>query len=281
MKTQELLGVVRKEFLYGGHIFAAGAAGVVLSTALIGGFKPDAEFLVLIYLIYYIIYLNDHVAGAEQDAINNPVRSAYLKDKARRGTLLMAGAAFLSGYLIMEKGSLFVAAASLLTLILGVLYGRCFKGITKSVTAFKNYFVAAFWGIIVIYAAVCHGAPISAAVLVFSLYTFLRMLAIQAFFDVRDIKGDAEEKLKTYPVVWGVPKTLRFISVLNGFSVFLILVSTLKGYVPAAYLILILSVAYGASYIERYRRGDQSAYLWAAGEFLFWTMLVLIANVLI
>jgi 4-hydroxybenzoate polyprenyltransferase len=275
-----LFGKLRKEFLYGGHIFAFGSAGVILSTALIGAFRPDYVFLALIYFIYYLIYLYDHSSGAELDAVTNPVRAAYLKSKAQQEKSVFAASALIIAAILLYKHDAFVALSSVLTLVLGVMYGKYFKGITMKVVAFKNYFVAAFWGIIVVYAAICHGVAISSAIWLFALFVFLRMLSIQAFFDIRDTEGDKMKKLRTFPVAYGRDNTVKIIYFLSLSSILLVFAAVWAGYWQARYAVLALSFFYGVFYLRKYQRGDDSSYLWAAGEFLLWTALVLLANAL-
>jgi 4-hydroxybenzoate polyprenyltransferase len=281
MKKESLVGKAKKEFLYGGHIFAFGAAGVIYATAMIGGFRINYLFLVLIYFIYYLIYLYDHSSGAEMDAVTNPVRAEYLKSKVKREKYVFGASALIIIVVLLYKNNLFITISSILTLALGMMYGKYFKDITTRIVAFKNYFVASFWGIIVLYAAICHGVEINSAIWIFAAFVFIRMLSIQAFFDIRDTEGDKMKRLKTFPAVYGRENTIKIIYFLSTLSIILVFWAVVSGYWAARYAFLAASFVYGMLYIKKYRAGDNSCYLWAAGEFILWALLVLLANVLI
>ena len=279
MSMSDFLAKAEKEFLYGGHLFAFGSAGVIFSTSIIGGFNADAGFLILIYFIYYLIYLYDHSVGADSDVITNPIRAEYLKDKIKKEKYIFILSCFIIGIILVLKRSLFIFIASILTLGLGVLYGRIFKNITKIIIAFKNFFVAAFWAIIVIYASLCHGFGVSSAVGLLSLFVFVRMLAVQIFFDIRDVEGDSMKKLRTIPVVWGKENAVKIIYILNIISIFVLLFAIGIGCWNSGLILLSLSLLYNIYYLKKYKKGDGTCYLWAAAEPIIWSFLVMLSNI--
>jgi len=278
LDIKKIFAFAKNEFIYGGHLFAFAASGVILSTGIIGKFEVDPVFLILIYFIYYLIYLYDHSSGADADAMTNPIRAEYLKGKIEKEKYVFAISFLVIAAILFYKNSTFITVASILTLALGMLYGKFFKNITVRLVAFKNFFVAAFWGIIVLYAALCHGATLGYSIFSFSIFVFVKMLAIQAFFDIRDTEGDRLKKLLTFSVVYGPEKTIKIIRFLAILSCAIILGAVYAGYWKTSFVLLILSSVYSMVYIGKYYNKNSYCYLWAAGELLVWTFLILLAN---
>lgn len=269
---------VEEEFLYGGHIFALGSACIAASTIIILKTELNLGILLLFYLIFYIIYLYDHFKGVESDALTNSKRTAYLSGRAGNRLIVFRIMFSLVFFILVLSGDTKVFILGALILVMGISYGIFFKNITKKIFAFKNFFVALVWSILIFYALLCVREPYVFLVGLFAWFVFVRMLSIQIFFDIRDIEGDKIKHLLTVPVVMGERKAVELIYSIDLFmTISLLAVYSIPFYRNEIEIFFLLILVYRFFYMKKYFEKDQSCFLWAAGEPIVWFIIVIIS----
>ncbi|MBD3329069.1 hypothetical protein GF357_01085 [Candidatus Dojkabacteria bacterium] len=176
-----------------------------------------------LYLLNQTVFWIDRILGIKLDNGElNQERSKLLQkrfDLYKWVTLLylvtnlILVAVFFPGFLVFD----------VLILTAGMSYSRIFKGLTRYIPMFKNFFVAFFF---VIEIAVIGKLPSASSFLtVYDEVVFLgtilaQSLIAQSLFDFKDISEDRKLGLKTLPVLFGKKNAVIMIQVLN-FGVFI------------------------------------------------------------
>ncbi|ADE36467.1 UbiA family prenyltransferase [Methanohalophilus mahii] len=276
-----------KEFIYGGHLFAAGAVGVVYMASVFCNIFISLDFLAAIYLMFYAIYFYDYTTGAEEDKETNSERSVYIDadHNQKKIKLIVCGAALGMSIIYIIWSDLTNMVIGFSILVLGLLYHSYFKNLTRFIPAFKNFFVSAVWALLVFLLLAYYSQPITSAAILLSVFIFLRMLKIQILFDLRDTEGDKKKGLLTIPVCMkgNSEKLLNMLNVLNLLTIIVIAYGILTDIIPAASMMILLVFFYGHSYIKdiKAEKNVTSHYLLAAGEPILWAGLMQSGNICI
>ena len=269
----DLLG---KEIIFGGHLFATGSVSVIMACATVFIVPLSWDILLVSYLLFYVIYLYDYVEGASSDELTNAGRSRYIQCKGKNKCKIAAASFILVISMIIFSNSL-TTLAGLCILAMGLLYGNCFKKLTKRIPAFKNIFVSFVWAFMALFVFFYYDLPVTYGVIMLALFIFIRMMNIQILFDVRDVEGDRVEGLLTVPALLGnrnCPYILRSINLL---SVIFVFMCVHEGLLPFFALAVIPVFYYASGYIGQVAesRKDHSSYLLAACEPIMWSVLIM------
>lgn len=277
---RETLVVIKElwnDFIYGGHLFAFGAICVAFMCSILFAIPITWDFLVIIYLTFYIIYLYDYFNGTEDDEKTNSKRANYFrKNDSKTITYILYGS-------IISIASIYVLYSDIpnmligfAILILGLTYQAYFKGLTKKITAFKNIFVSLVWAILVYVMFIYYSYPITSEALIISAFVFLRMTEIQILFDIRDIEGDQKKGLRTFPAIYGYRKGLMTLIAINFITAILLIYEAYIGALPYTALMIVPVIFYAQNYLDKVdkSRKDHNSYLFAAGEPFVWFILI-------
>ncbi len=271
----------QKEFMYGGHLFALGAISVVYMCALLSSIPITWDFMALVYLIFYCIYLYDYSSGAEEDLINNEDRSEYLKQEknTNKVAFTMYASILAVAVIYVVKSDITNMLVGFTVLTLGVLYHPYFKHLTTIIPAFKNIFVSAVWALLAIFLFTYYSYPITPTALILAAFVFLRMLTIQIVFDMRDVKGDMEKGLLTVPLLFK-ENDCTILNLLNVLTIGVLIYGIYIGIVPATSIMLLFVFFYAYSYIKNLHlsRSEKSNYFNAAVEPIIWAVLIQSGN---
>jgi len=268
---EKMLTCFWKEFIFGGHLFALGAACVVAMCSLVFGLPIGMDLLVVTYLIFYPIYLYDYTKGASDDLLTNSLRATYLSGN-KKTYIVVAGSFVVLTILFMHYSNYITMLLGFVVLVLGLLYSSYFKQLTKKIIAFKNFFVSTVWALLVLFFFFYYSIPITTAALILAGFVFTRMVAIQILFDVRDIEGDRKNGLLTIPVVMGDHMEFRLLKCLNIASIALLVISVYFSLLPFLSLSFVPVMFYAFNYIKKVRisMNNYACYLLAAVEPIVW-----------
>ncbi len=278
---EEIFKPIWNEFIYGGHLFAAGAMCVVYMCAFLFDLPVTWDLLFIIYLIFYPIYLYDYFKGIEEDRASNSQRAEYLQGNKTR---ILSMILYLS---IITLALMYVVYSNIINmfigfsvLVLGLLYHSYFKGLTRHIVAFKNIFVSAVWALLVFVPFVYYSCPITMSAVIVALFVFLKMISIQILFDMRDVEGDRAQGLLTIPIVI-CGKELPVLKALNIFTASIVAMGVLYHVIPLSAIMLFFAFAYTLNYIDRVTlsRKDYGSYFLAAGEPILWLFLIVSGSV--
>ncbi|MEA2097843.1 MAG: UbiA family prenyltransferase [Patescibacteria group bacterium] len=256
MNTKQIFVIIANEFIYGGHIFAIGAVSVVSISSILSNVSVTADFLVVVYLMFYAIYLNDHSEDVKKDFLTNTRRVEHLK-KNKRISVLIVIAVFVLEFLLSCFGSMHSLFLGSIIVILGLFYGRYFKRITKKIVAFKNFFVALVWSILTFFFFLYYSYPLTPEIVLFAIFIFLRIFIVQISLDIRDKEGDEKERLLTIPVFFG-KKTEGILIGLNILAFLLLSYSIYFAIFPKFSILLFLIFPYSFYYTNQIKSTKDS-----------------------
>jgi len=280
----KILKFVWDEFIYGGHLFALNAVSIVLMCTILFDFQSRWDFIIVIYLIFYSIYLNDHFKGAEKDFLTNAQRAKHLKNR-KKAPLVIFGSVLISGIILFYFNNFYNLIFGFIILILGLFYGACFKRITRKILGFKNLFVSLVWAIIPIFLFFYYSYSFTSAMVLISIFIFLRMLIIQILFDIRDIDSDKRERLLTIPIVLGRGGAINILKLINILIMFLMICGLYFNIISESLFILILIIFYSFYYIRKIEnllnKNNNLYFLFATIEPIVWFFLVLFDKTLL
>ncbi len=276
-----------KELVYGGHLLALGTSSMAATAALIMGFTPSWDLLVMAYLFSFGGYSINRISDFSEDEISHPDRTAYLKGRlsALRGIVV---ACFAIGYFLAFLRNLVFFGALLVPLALAMAYsfgsGRT-KGATgisrlKDVTIVKNVTVAIGWSLVPVLVSLYYLAY-PASIFVLIPFVFLRLMANTIFFDQRDAEADASFGVRTLPVKMGMEASSRVMDLLDLVSGAYITLAVALGQLPLFAGALLVFVPYSFAYRQYAKSGrhkDSTRDLAADGEYLLWGVVTSIAH---
>jgi len=217
---------------------------VILGVAL----KP--VLLCAMFFVIYSVYSLNKVTDREEDAINMPARSSFVAGN-ERFLLTLAIASYIAALLLGLIESPFAAGILLVPFLSGIVYSTNSLSIigiprlkdiflVKSlIVAFSLSVCAAFLPALYLYnsAKLCFIFP----------FFFSKVFINTVLFDVRDVKGDTLNGVKTIPVVIGIKRTRQMLLLIQSLLVawFALFSDLFSEY----YAILIASMVYGYLYI--------------------------------
>jgi 4-hydroxybenzoate polyprenyltransferase len=167
---------------------------------------------------------------------------------------------------------------------LGIIYSIFLKDVTKRILGFKDIMTALPYALLVIFMALFYSAPITFAVVLVTIFYFIRMFINTTFFDIKDIKSDKNTGLRTLPVILGKENTRLFLLILNFLSAIPILVGIYQKVLPLYSVALLVTIIYALSYLNKRKLFTNQTTLYNVvvdGEFIFWLPYLLIGKILL
>lgn len=252
--ANELSGLIEKAFAFlsvsslfiGGTGFFKTFFGYILL-----GMQPAIDVCMAVFLISFSVYTLDKVADLDKDVTNMPERLRFLKGRKNLAVSYSIGAYLLSILLILADRPISVLVV-LIPLIANAAYGtRLIPGLPrlKDIPVMKNLVVALSWALVTILIPAMHLDTCTSMIVAIGVYFMLVKTFIDTvLYDVRDLKGDRENGVKTLPVLIGTKKTAILLLALNS----TLLLTLLLIDSTARWLVLALTI-YGYAYILYFR----------------------------
>lgn len=287
LKIKKILEFIWQEFIYGGHLQCLGIVGIAYTSSFLLDIKVSWEFLLLTYLIFYPIYINDRLRGIKIDTLTNPERVEHFKKYLHvMPKIILTSILLLIGGLIFFSNIQFRIFA-LLLLLLGILYPFYFKNITKKIIAFKNFYASAFSTIMVLSPVIYYRYSLDPSSLILLLLlmilVFLKTMQMQILLDCKDVEPDKSLGLLTLPILFGREKILNFLkffSLFNTTSILILAIFFFKLF-PLSTLLLLLTIPANFYSFSLAQKQKYDGYILGSGEFFFWLILMLIGNVIL
>ena len=285
MELKKSLELIWKEFIFGGHMQCVGTLSIVLVAAIFLNIKITWDCLVICYLMFYPMYLYNRYKEMEIDALTNPERTNYLRTYISKTPITVALIFLALIFLMLRYTNLLTTIFGLVLLILGLLYSEGGKKLTRFIPLFKNLYIAAFFGILVIFPPLYYNFHLNSSSLLLPLFlllilVFLKGIIMQIFLDIKDIEGDRQEGLKTLGVLAGREKAADAIKILNIFVVLpLIAICVILRYFPLEFLSLVLLVPLDFYLLDSLKYKNYFTFIIVSGIFLFWLVLVYAAKI--
>jgi 4-hydroxybenzoate polyprenyltransferase len=281
---------VAKELVYGGHLGALGASSFAASCSILMGRTPTLALLFMAYLFTYGAYMINRGSEVSEDRISNPLRTGYLVKRSRYLTPISI-ACFVVGYSIAAFSGYIFFFALLVPLALALIYSVETKKLQRFIGArrlkdkllVKNIVISLSWSLIPIFVGL-YFKSFPLVLLAFAPFIFLRIMPNTIFFDLRDVKSDAQYGVRTYPVVFGSSMTYRLMDALDILSASYLIVLAGLSLFPLYSIILIVLPAYSVVYRWFSRRPHPDweflSTVVADGEDILWGPLTLLGSLL-
>lgn len=275
-----------EEFVYNGHLQSLGGVGVVfVASELLFGKKAGPGLLIMVYLTLQLIYVYDRYRDIEKDQPTNVERTRHLRAYWRYMPLMVL--AMLACVL-----SIIVVYANLLTLVvtgtvvvLGLMYPIYFKGLTRKIYLFKNFYVALVYALFMFYPIAYYAGefePSSHVWFVF-FYIIVEMVICQIALDLKDSKSDKIIGFLTLPVVLGDRQALTVLKVLIVGS---ILIFGGVGYLSLSLsafwvIILVFDLVWNFLTVFYIQKREKRGFFLAASKFFGWLGIGIIVKMFI
>ena len=282
MKLKKILNSIWNEFVYGGHLISLGAASIVFTSAILLDIKITWDCLLVVYLGTESVYLYNRFKEYKVDFLTNPERTEHIKKYVKYIPFIIFLMTFSAIVFVVYFNKISALTFGLLLLIIGLLYSLFFKKITEKIIAFKSFFISLMWSLLVLFLAIYYSAPINLALFLFSVFVFLRFFVSVSFFDIKDIKTDKQEGLKTLAVVLKQSTLWQFLSIIAILAVLPLIIGVYLRVLPISSLMLFLTIPYTFFYFKQLENKNISPYFLynviVDGEFIFWLFFVLSGN---
>jgi len=282
MVIEKIVNSIWNEFVYGGHLLSFGAVSIVYTASILLDIRITWDFLLVVYLGTESVYLYNRFKEYKVDFLTNPERTEHIKKYVKYIPFIIFLMTFSAIVFVVYFNKISALTFGLLLLIIGLLYSLFFKKITEKIIAFKSFFISLMWSLLVLFLAIYYSAPINLALFLFSVFVFLRFFVSVSFFDIKDIKTDKQEGLKTLAVVLKQSTLWQFLSIIAILAVLPLIIGVYLRILPISSLMLFLTIPYTFFYFKQLENKNISPYFLynviVDGEFIFWPFFVLSGN---
>lgn len=274
----KILKFIFDEILYNGHLQALGSLSIVIFSSLILKINITWDFLAILYLTFYLILLYDRFRHIEIDYATNKTRSKHIKKFNRHIPYIMLLILLVLFVLLFIYANIKFFIFMIFIVILGLSYPHYFKGITKKIFLFKNFYVSSFFTLLLLFPFFYYSLPIRPVlsyILALVIFAFLRDMRMQFVLDLKDIESDKKEGLLTLGVLYGKEKVLKILKISSFITTCLVplLIFLLLDFTPAI-LMLGFLIVFDFYLIFLIKKENFKAYILESGEFILWPLLI-------
>lgn len=244
---------------------------------LLLGMNPNITACAVVFLISFSVYSLDKIADMDKDITNMPQRHSFLYGR-KKLVFVSAIAAYLAAIVLVLSSKPIALPIIFIPFIANAFYAtKLHKDLPrlKDIPGIKNLVVALSWALVTTLVPAMYltdqSIDIVGAVIYFLL---IKTLVDNVLYDIRDIKGDAENGVRTMAVLLGKRKTVALLLVINSTLL------PLLGFTGIADKTLALALTlYGCAYIIyfRERRNPIALDFFVEGEWMLMTALLLSA----
>ena len=271
--------LLKKEFIYGGHLLSIGASCIVWTVSLLLSEVPSWQILLLAYLSSQIVYNYDHLDDIGKKTSNSS-RAKYL-NQTKYFQFSMMGTYLIVFTIVSFMTTVQSAVLALLIVIGGILYTSKLKKQMKKVTGLKNVYIAAFWTALSFFLY-----EQTTSFFFVSLFIFVRWIINSSFFDIKDIKSDKQAGIATLPVKLGLKKTINYLHIANFISGGIILSGVYMKFLDIYALSLLFFVIYSFYYLSKAGKVSNKgllsiSYILVDGEYLFWPFVLILGKLIV
>lgn len=212
---------------------------------------PIPTLLCAMFLVVYSVYTFNRLTDHEEDVLNAPERSVFVKGN-ERFMLYTAIASYIVALVLGWIENPFAALILTFPIMLGWVYSKnvfSMLGLPrlKDIFIMKNLTISIGWAVCVVFLPILYTSGNAVVVLLFFSFFIIKIFINSVLFDVRDVKGDSLCGVKTIPVVIGIKRTCHLLLILN--SLLTVLICIFSDFISRYLPILLISIVYGYGYI--------------------------------
>jgi hypothetical protein len=210
---------VANEFINGGHLLGVTTGFIALAVMVIFDFTIRWEIFLLAYLLTQTVYGFDYYHDLQKNIANDTPRVKYVQrtKKIYPNRLATFAGSFL--LLLVYIGNLPTIIMGSSILVLGISYSLWFKNMTKSIVGFKNIYVAFTFSLAIVFITLFYSNVLPIELLFFTMYTAISVFMNCSFCDIKDMKSDTQQGLKTLPLVLGKQRFFMLLIIMNAIMV--------------------------------------------------------------
>ncbi|WP_424354175.1 UbiA family prenyltransferase [Methanobacterium sp. MBAC-LM] len=214
--------------------------------------EPNLKLLLAMFFTMFGIYNLNKLTDKEEDSVNLPERKKYILGN-ETFIIVITILSYFTAILLGIFVNILDAIVLLFPLFAGILYSvKLSPRIPrlKNITGMKNIIAALSWTVGVIFLPVIYFYKGLAITVLLSFFIFIKLVVNAVIFDIRDIKGDRENNIKTIPVVVGRSKTKKLLLTIHSTLIPWLAVSIYWGFFTRYLPVLIFCIIYGYGYIH-------------------------------
>ena len=285
--TTKYLSNIQNEIIYGGYYTALGGPAFIIITSILTKVPIPIPLLIISYLIPLMVYSYDYYKDMDKDKDTNIERADHFNKKAQIYPYLMISYVITLIALLVLFANILMISYILILITVGVLYTLGSKKLTKKILAFKNIYTTLTWTLAGTFTiALYYSIQINLIYILIFIFLFLKFLPNTIFFDLKDIKSDQKEGLKTLPVILGKQKTLKILDIINLIAFIPLFIGIYLKLIPLFAASLIIFYFYSRYYLNKTNTIDNNELRMigntlADAEFIAWWPIVLLIGQLI
>jgi 4-hydroxybenzoate polyprenyltransferase len=214
--------------------------------------EPDFKLLFAMFFTMLGIYSLNKLTDKDEDSINLPERADYVIGN-EKPLLFILVISYLIAILLGFSVNIWAVIVILFPLFAGIIYSvEISHNIPrlKNITGMKNVIVVLSWTVgSTFLPTICAYKGIILTALIFS-FIFIKIFVNAVIFDIRDIKGDKENNIKTVPVVIGRSKTKKMLFAIHSLLIPWLALSIYWGFFTRYLPVLVFCIIYGYWHIH-------------------------------
>ena len=283
-RPRNLIVKIWDEIVLGGYFVALGDFSAMVAFAVILGLKVPVSFFVVVFLSILAINFFNRYKEKEIDLATNKERSLVLRKYHDYIPYVVVAIFVVSLLLTFFYAPIYALVFMLFLFALGLFYSLYLKDITKNIIGFKNIMTALPYALLIVFMLLYSGASFTLSAGLLIIFYFIRMFINTAFFDIKDISADKQERLKTLPIIFGESNTIKILIFLNFLSLIPVVYGIYAGVLPAYSIGLAITVLYASLFLRINKPKITQSNFYNGlvdGEFILWLPYVIVGGSLL
>jgi len=231
---------------------------------MLQGISRFLPYVIISILYVQSMHILNHLTGSESDRYNDPDRASFYKKHKVFLTalaIISGGAGLITAYTMGPVAFLILFIMSIMGLSYNLrLLPRRFTGNRyfriRDIPGSKTYLIAMAWGIVTsILPSLSALGKISLSAGLIFLWSTSLVFVRTAFFDILDMQGDRIVGKETLATLLGENRTMRLLKTVQIFSIFILLLSAVFGFVSSLGFALLMCPVLLFFVLIAYERG--------------------------
>jgi hypothetical protein len=181
-KIKKLFESIWNEFVYGGHLLSLGAVSIVYTAAILLGIKITWDFLVIVYLGIYTPYLYNRYKEFNKDFLTNPERTKHIGRYVKYIPLMISFFTLIIIGIFLYFNKIPALLFAIFLLFLSFSYSILFKGLSKKIVGFKNFYISLSWALLAVLLAIYYSFSLNLAIFLIVIFYFFEISFKYNFF---------------------------------------------------------------------------------------------------
>ncbi|MGB9978952.1 UbiA family prenyltransferase [Methanobacterium sp.] len=209
--------------------------------------EPNFKLILAMFFTMFGVYNLNKLTDKEEDSVNLPERAKYVLGN-EQFIIIIIIISYFTALLLGLFVNILAVIVLLFPLFAGILYSVELSPKIprlKDITGMKNIIAALSWTVGIVFLPVISfykGFIITILILSF---IFINLIINAVLFDIRDIKGDKANNIKTIPVVIGRSKTKKMLLAIHSSLIPWLALSIYWGFFTRYLPVLIFCIIYG------------------------------------